>query len=150
MIIISHRGNLVGPSKEYENKPNQIDLAIDYGFCVEVDLHIVNNNFWLGHDEPTYKIAREFLTSRANDILVHAKTIETANFLATEGTGINWFYHTTEDLVLTSYGWLWCYPGIYVPNGITVAIDYKGESLPQVLGICTDYPVLANRRNSGV
>ena len=56
MKIISHRGNINGPLPEKENRPSYIDSAIQLGYEVEVDLRIVNNEFWLGHDTSQYKI----------------------------------------------------------------------------------------------
>ena len=54
MILISHRGNLSGPSKE-ENHPEHIIKAAAAGFDVEVDVWVINNDYFLGHDEPRYK-----------------------------------------------------------------------------------------------
>ena len=55
MILISHRGNLDGPNKSFENSPSYICEAIDRGFDVEVDLWKTNKLFF-GHAEPQYCI----------------------------------------------------------------------------------------------
>ena len=39
MIYISHRGNLTGPNKKWENNPEYIRKALDDGFNVEIGSH---------------------------------------------------------------------------------------------------------------
>ncbi len=46
MIYISHRGNLEGPTKDFENKPEYIENAISQGYEVEIDVWFKNNNFF--------------------------------------------------------------------------------------------------------
>lgn len=46
MKIISHRGNLNGPSPKTENTPEQIDFALKKGFDVEIDLWKINDKFF--------------------------------------------------------------------------------------------------------
>ena len=38
MILISHRGNINGKFKSWENEPTYIDKAISEGYDVEVDV----------------------------------------------------------------------------------------------------------------
>ena len=40
MKFISHRGNLDGPMKEFENHPDYINDAIKKGFDVEIDVRV--------------------------------------------------------------------------------------------------------------
>lgn len=56
MILISHRGNRTGPNKDQENKPIFIDDALNKGFDCEIDIRMVDDQLYLGHDEPQYKI----------------------------------------------------------------------------------------------
>lgn len=49
MILISHRGNLMGKTS-YENEPDYIMNAIKEGFDVEIDVWYQNNTLYLGHD----------------------------------------------------------------------------------------------------
>ena len=60
MILISHRGNLNGKTDD-ENKPKYIEQALNQGFDVEIDVWYIDNQFWLGHDKPQYKISEGFL-----------------------------------------------------------------------------------------
>ena len=59
MILISHRGNIEGRTDQ-ENKPEYRKKALDQGFNVEVDVWYVNNEYYLGHALPQYKIQEEF------------------------------------------------------------------------------------------
>jgi hypothetical protein len=61
MFYISHRGNLYGPNKKEENKINYINNALNKNFHVEIDLWFFNNHFYLGHDEPLYKVDKKYL-----------------------------------------------------------------------------------------
>ena len=64
MKYIAHRGLFNGPDKTLENHPEQILNALDLGFDVEIDLWHVNcrpQEWWLGHDAPTYPIDASFL-----------------------------------------------------------------------------------------
>jgi hypothetical protein len=47
MILIAHRGNLNGPNKESENMPDYINIAIEKGFYVEIDVWLINNKLFL-------------------------------------------------------------------------------------------------------
>jgi hypothetical protein len=73
MILISHRGNLNGPNKDFENRPEYINYALSKGFNVEVDVKIYKNKIFLGHDKPQYKINSTFLLNKK--IWCHAKDI---------------------------------------------------------------------------
>ena len=53
MILISHRGNLDGPTPKEENRIEYIENALGEGYQVEVDVWWWDG-FYLGHDEPEY------------------------------------------------------------------------------------------------
>ena len=71
MIIISHRGNIDGPSEE-ENHPDRIDKCISLGYDVEIDVRydylnipcLHSNIFWLGHDDSQYKVSWKWISNR--------------------------------------------------------------------------------------
>ena len=46
MILISHRGNIDGPNPKLENSPEYIQLAMEKGFDVEVDVWYKDDNWW--------------------------------------------------------------------------------------------------------
>jgi hypothetical protein len=139
MKIISHRANLYGPNKDLENNPKQIEKVIKK-YDVEIDLWNVNGDLFLGHDCPQYKINYDFLDSNIHNLWIHAKNLDSISYLF--NTDLNWFWHENDKTTLTSKKNIWCYPGTYIENGITVVFnDSKKCDIPNYcLGICTDYP----------
>jgi hypothetical protein len=139
MIYISHRGNIDGSIPEKENHPDYIYNALDLGYKVEIDVWLVNNSILLGHDKPQYKIDENFLTNK--DLWIHAKNYEAFEFLY--NYDIRYFWHTVEDLVLTSKKDIWTYPGNpLVKNSIAVlpeTVSYSTKDLKKCYGICSNY-----------
>ena len=76
MVLISHRGNINGKIEEYENYPPYIDSALKQGYDVEIDVWFVNDEWWLGHDEPQYKISTEWLEERQDKLWMHCKNVD--------------------------------------------------------------------------
>jgi len=110
MIKIAHRGNTQGPNPEKENLPAYILDSIDKGFDCEIDLWLIENEIFLGHDQPDYKINEKFLFEFASKLWVHCKNLEALGFVtSTEGT-INGFWHQEDDYTLTTNGHIWTYP----------------------------------------
>ena len=70
MRIISHRGNIRGPVPGRENAPSYIDCALGNGYDVEIDVRVVNNEIWLGHDEPQYKVSFNWIFHRQMNLVV--------------------------------------------------------------------------------
>jgi len=139
MILISHRGNTDGRVKNIENSPDYIQIALDEGFDVEVDVWYVDSAFYLGHDIPMYEVAESYLENEK--FWCHAKN-EEAFFKMLENPKIHCFWHQTDDYTLTSKGIPWVLPGkkvtdksIWVLPEIT---SYK-SILINCLGICSDY-----------
>jgi len=143
MILISHRGNIDGPNPENENKPSYILDAIVKGYEVEVDFWFSNNKFYLGHDEPQYDIPIEWLEGNYRKLWIHCKNVDAINKLHELDRGgfyLNYFWHENDKVTLTSQGYLWAYPGVDCPNGISVMPELaKDFKLKNVLGICSDY-----------
>jgi hypothetical protein len=140
MKIISHRGNLDGRIPDCENTPTYIDKAIKEGFDVEIDVWFVCGDFFLGHDAAIYHIDSNWITIRATSLWCHAKNIEAIEQLLLMDN-INYFWHETDKMTLTSIGIPWMYPNNYSHQAITVELS-KPKNIPTVWGICTDYPVL--------
>ena len=143
--VISHRGNIEGPDRNIENMPTQIDIAIKKGYDVEIDVWFLKeqNLFYLGHDKPEYEISLDFLCNRKDFLWCHAKNID--SLFAMKGYNLNFFWHQSDDAVMTTMGYIWTYPGKKLtPNSICVMpeINYNFNSLPDCLGYCTDYPNL--------
>ena len=140
MKIISHRGNLSGPIPDQENNPAYIQKAIDVGYEVEIDVWFVDGKFYLGHDEPQHFIDDSWLKDRSSLLWCHAKNEQALHqMLKLE---LHCFWHETDKFTVTSDGFLWCFPGNFSANGVTVDLseEVKIPNHP-CLGICTDVPV---------
>lgn len=138
MKIIAHRGLLVGPDNEAENQPETIDEALSYGFDVEVDVRLIKGELLLGHDVSTYSCPTWLFDEKK--CWFHAKNIDALVYLNTRGKRV--FYHTNEDVVMTSKGELWALPGKGFDGSYIVLPEKTGEIIPEgTLGICTDYAI---------
>jgi hypothetical protein len=142
MILISHRGNINGPIKERENDPSYIEYALSLGYDVEIDIHYVNEELWLGHDEPTYKTNFNWLYEKRLKLWVHCKDISSMVLFNSNlyGNSINYFWHDTDKVALTSKGYLWAYPGNQpIKNSIAVMPELENDNTEAALGICSDF-----------
>lgn len=110
MILIAHRGNINGKIEKCENEPTYIDLAISKGYDVEVDVWYKDNILWLGHDEPQYGVDFLWFRDRSTKLWVHCKNIEAITFFKNCEYQINYFWHETDTITLTSLNYIWAYP----------------------------------------
>lgn len=140
MKIISHRGNLEGSHREYENHPSYIQNAMDCGFDVEVDVWVVGKDIYLGHDSPERQVQFSWLEERKEKLWCHAKNFGVIERF-TNTDGINYFWHETDKITLTSNRTPWLFPHNYSPAGVTVQLGRPVANLPPIAGICTDYPL---------
>lgn len=142
MILISHRGNLNGPNEERENSLDYIDEAIKAGYEVEIDLWSREGKLYLGHDAPQYLVSIEWLESRLTKLWIHCKNIEALEVLYwfKNMKHLNYFWHETDTVTLTSRGHIWAYPGKQpIIDSIAVMPELRGDVIQQCLGICSDY-----------
>lgn len=139
MRFIAHRGNLYGPNKQTENKPDTIVVAISLGFDCEIDVWFLNGTLWLGHDYPTTLISYEFLQQYADKLWVHCKNLEALLELRHK---FNCFYHDKDIYTLTTRGYIWGNIGSPMNTEvIQVMPERAGVFSFQCAGICTDVPV---------
>lgn len=149
MIIIAHRGNLYGPQESKENHPDTIEYAIKQGFHVEIDLWVDEQEQWfLGHDQPQYKVTSDWVQKRRDSLWVHAKNLKALRHIVSQG--LRGFWHQNDQYTMTTQGgWIWTYPGEPTVRGCILVL--QGE-LPEhvepksVSGYCTDYPVALRQR----
>lgn len=139
MKIIAHRGNLSGPDSENENKPEAILKAIKLGFDVEVDLHVVNKELYLGHDAPQYKIPIDFLYNP--HLWVHCKNKDALALMYTT-KNIHYFWHQTDTYTITSKGYIWSYVGAETIDNAVCVLPTANQNVARYGAICTDYPLL--------
>jgi hypothetical protein len=143
--FISHRGNLTGPSA-LENSPVQVDKSIKLGFECEIDIRIMGNVFYLGHDAPEYQVEFDWLLERASKLWIHCKNFEALNFFSTRfDSKLNFFWHEKDRYTLTSKGYIWAYPGAKTSKNCVAVLpeiwNDNGVTLNQLdcAGVCSDY-----------
>ena len=140
MKFISHRGNLNGKNEGMENHPLAIQTALNAGFDVEIDVWYKDGEWYLGHDEPQYKINLDFLAKEG--LWCHAKNIEALKQLLLYPQ-IHCFWHQEDDVALTSRNFMWTYPGKpLTENSVVVLPELKSKTTllpPNVFGVCSDY-----------
>jgi hypothetical protein len=141
---ISHRGLINGPNT-LENNPQHLEMLIQNGLTCECDIWIKDSNIWLGHDKPEHSVEWDFLIKNGEYLLIHAKDIQTFHALKmkadTEGVYFNIFYHTDEDMVLTSQGTIIIHPGNPVLDGtLSMMPEWNPQiSLEDAGFVCSDY-----------
>jgi hypothetical protein len=141
VLVISHRGNLAGPSK-WENEPGYVRDALAAGFGVEIDLWQVDDEWFLGHDRPDYRINPEELDQ--SNVFIHLKTPHLPPLHRADAFAIE-----RDPYVLTLRGLLWTNYGCEVgPRSVACAPDLVGAAqglgeflatCRDAMGICTDY-----------
>lgn len=144
MRLISHRGNINGRFESYENEPNYIDSAIDKGYDVEVDVWYKDGILYLGHDEPQYGVTMDFFRKRITRLWIHCKNIEALMYFKNHkevGQYTHYFWHQGDDVTLTSFNFLWTYPGKPLfGDSICVMPETVDQVIPDnIHGICSDY-----------
>lgn len=143
MKFIAHRGNVNGKT-DLENNPIQIAAAIQSGFDVEIDIWSQNDELYLGHDFPAYKIDIRFLENFIDNLWIHCKNHFALEFFNQSNTNFNYFWHQVDNYTLTSLGYIWVYPGVPITTGKSVAVmpetvSYKLTNLFSSYAICSDY-----------
>lgn len=148
MKLIAHRGLTIGPNINLENKPKQIELTIKLGFDVEVDVWVIDDNIFLGHNNPTYPVDLAFLQNP--QIWAHAKNYQALEYMLDHD--IHCFWHQTDDRSFTSKGYVWTYPNketfeksILVVLDRELILDNKN-----IYGVCGDYVEIWKAENSNL
>ena len=147
MLLISHRGLFNGPDALLENHPDQIQRALDWGYDVEIDLHVKNGKPLLGHWEGKYEVDLDFLNNEK--FWVHCKTVEALDwaidYLPLEP---HMFFHQQDDCTLIEETFIWTYPNpklILTKNSIAVVpelafgLDNMVQATQRCYGVCSDY-----------
>jgi hypothetical protein len=142
MKLIAHRGNINGRFELYENEPTYIDLAIKKGYDVEVDVWYVDKILYLGHDKPDYSVDFRWFCDRIGKLWIHCKNLEAISFFNSnfESYPFNYFWHDNDDVTLTSFNYIWAYPGKQpIKNSIAVLPEIHEDDVSNCIGICSDY-----------
>lgn len=137
MVLISHRGNIDGRIPNRENHPDYINEAIKDGYDVEVDVWFTSDGWYLGHDEPQYKVKTEYLFNQR--LWMHCKNAVALEKL-NKWNNVKYFWHTNDDYTLVSNGIVWIYPGKQALKNSIYCMPEWGHNgdLSICYGICTD------------
>lgn len=140
MLFIAHRGLIDGPNSEIENEPNLIESSIQK-YHAEIDLRVVDGEFYLGHDAPQYKIDYDWIVKHSSRLWIHCKDLDTLSHIhSLENKQLNYFFHENDQATLTSKGYIWAYPGTKkLPNKISVLPEIYNDDISDSIGICSDY-----------
>jgi SAM-dependent methyltransferase len=151
MRIISHRGNLSGPNPYKENSIEYIEEAISEGFDVEIDFWVVDNECYLGHDEPQYPVTMEWLEKYKDILWIHCKNRDALEKISSSSIDFHYFWHQIDRYTLTSKGIGWVLVGqipfsksiVVLPESINYYDKYDGiyDRIMNTMGICTDKPL---------
>lgn len=137
MKKIAHRGNIDGPQPSFENKMTYLRNAYVKGYDVELDVIGHRGILYLGHDEPEAPAPTDFLQNTG--VWVHAKNHEAAQILT--NTRCTWFWHQEDDFALTSNGFMWCYPGVYIDHPRAIWLNFDDAPMPDtgnIYALCAD------------
>jgi alpha-glucosidase (family GH31 glycosyl hydrolase) len=137
MKFIAHRGLVNGPDVNLENRPEQINAAIEQGFDVEVDVWYVDGEIRLGHDGPDYCVDLSFL--KRKQIWAHAKNPQALEYLL--NNDVHCFWHDSDERTLTSQGYIWTYPNKETFTKSVIVVLEKELTLvnTNIFGVCGDY-----------
>ena len=143
MKLISHKGNLNGQQVDYENSPSYVETAINLGYDVKIDVRIKDNKLFLGQDEPQYQLDIDWLEKYHTKLWLHCKDIEIIekfNDFDNRGSHLNYFWHETDTVTLTSKGYLWAYQGKQpIKGSIAVLPELNNDDTKYCYGICSDF-----------
>ena len=139
MKLISHRGNLNGKLPANENHPDYIDEAIHAGYDVEIDVWMIDNELYLGHDGPQYKVIYNWLSTRYEKLWIHCKNVEAVEWFNMMDL-FNYFWHQTDTVTLTSKNFIWAFPGKQpIQRSIAVLPEIHNDDVSNCVGVCSDY-----------
>jgi hypothetical protein len=143
--IIAHRGLTTGPDKSLENNIEIIKKRAEVGLYSEIDVWLVDNKWFVGHDTPDTSIDLEHLMNYAKYLWIHAKNkeaFEELTLLRKEGCDLCLFWHTTEDYCFTSNLDVIVYPGKpLIENSVFMMPENSHgiEINTTITHICSDY-----------
>ena len=137
---ISHRANLYKKDPNRENKLRYINEVISQGFDCEIDLWLIEDKLFLGHDIPDVEISYKNILELKNNLWIHCKNLELLTFFTKiKENNLNYFWHQKDDFTLTSMNYVWTYPGKKVSsNSVIVDLFHTVRLEEKVFGICSD------------
>jgi hypothetical protein len=139
---ILHRGLMNGPDHENENKEELLWKRLSEGWDIEVDMWIKDGQIWLGHDKPG-DLLQDMRLLESRSTWIHCKNIAMLQYMTEHKPGAAFFSHDSDEAVITSNGFIWCYPGFQAGKHSIVVMPERasGMKFDSLLlgGICSDY-----------
>lgn len=112
------------------------------GYDVEVDLWIIEDRFYFGHDEPQYEINMNQYFYLKSMLWYHAKNLEALKWRI-ENNIKYYFWHQEDNFTLTSNNYIWTYPGQKLTERSICVLpenaNYTEKELNICWGICSDF-----------
>ena len=140
MRLISHRGNIDGRIEKRENSLIYIDEAIYLSYDVEIDIWMIAEELFLGHDSPQHKVEVSWIKDRAHRLWLHCKNTKALEFFNQHDYDVNYFWHQEDVATLTSKKCIWAYPGMQpIKNSIAVLPELCNDNISECFGVCSDY-----------
>ncbi|MBM3453579.1 MAG: hypothetical protein FJX80_00375 [Bacteroidetes bacterium] len=135
-LIISHRGNINGPDPNLENEPIHIDKLSKTMHC-EIDVWMINNNLFLGHDKPERRIDESFLKNP--NLWCHAKNLNALEYML--DYNIHCFFHDSDSYTITSKKYIWTFPNKNIcKKSVIVDLNQNWQQKQyDCFGVCSDY-----------
>jgi hypothetical protein len=121
-----------------ENRWSYIEEALEAGYNVEIDVWGHNGRLFLGHSEAGELLPLIYLQIR--ELWIHCKNIEAVDILSEYD--VNYFWHDSDDMTLTSHGYKWVYPGKRIPQVASIAVlpeRFPDWNIKDAVGICSDF-----------
>lgn len=141
--FIAHRGNTQGSQPTFENRIEYLLHAYDICGAVEVDIQSHNDKMYFGHDEPQELVSIDLIMQ--DNWFCHAKDLESLGKLLK--LGAHTFWHQKDTVTLTSRGYIWCYPDVYLIDERAIWLDFENKFTDMEMiggwGLCSDrYPLI--------
>jgi hypothetical protein len=138
---ILRRGLRYGPDADLENKESELWARIKEGWDIQIDVWCIDGVWWLGRDEPTYKLMDTLLLA-LNRVWIHCKNME-ALMECRNRIGVNYFTHHNDPATLTSSNWIWCYPGTMAGKHSVCVLPESQDLLLDMFdkagAVCSEY-----------
>lgn len=143
MRLIAHRGNINGPEFSIldgtrENTLDHLLNALGRGYDVEVDVMLIKDKMYAGHDLPLYDMTGWDLP--IDRTWYHCKNVDA--FVHLSHDGVNAFMHDSDDYAFTTHGYLWANVGRPCVSGNSVQVlpEQSGWRIDtNAYAVCTDY-----------
>jgi len=138
MIKIAQRGNFKGRDTTRENTVSYIEEAILAGYDVKIDVWLINEKWYLGHNLPIEEIQLSFM--ERPEIWTHARDLQGYVSLF-NNSKVHTFWHSRDDYTFTSKNIKWAKSGDKTRDGIQVmpnSSTWAHIISKPPLGVCSD------------